>query len=397
MLERMGFNRSPFRIITVGGTNGKGSTVAMLEAILLAAGYRVGSYTSPHLLRYNERIKVQGMAVTDEVICQAFDHIDSGRGDISLTYFEFGTLAAIDIFHKAALDIALLEVGLGGRLDAVNSLDADVAVITTVDIDHARWLGPDRETIGFEKAGIFRPNRPAVYGDLEPPASLEAHARKLPAPLYRLSRDFHYEVTNGSWSWWSGSTQYRDLPPPRLRGGHQYQNAATALMALKLMTEPLPVTESAIHRGLTSVCLPGRFQRLSGPGEVERLFDVAHNPQGAKVLAQALSQTPCRGRTLAVFGMLADKDAAGVVARLQEKVDVWYVGGFEGERSLSGKSLAEKMGSVATSTVHSYPAIAEAYRGALEAAEPGDRVLVFGSFHTVEAVMRLEGLATPVD
>lgn len=394
MLERMRLNRPPFRIITVGGTNGKGSTVAMLEAVLLAAGYRVGSYTSPHLLRYNERIKVQGMAVTDEMICQAFDRIDSGRSDVSLTYFEFGTLAAIDIFHKAALDVALLEVGLGGRLDAVNSLDADVAVITTVDIDHARWLGPDRETIGFEKAGIFRPHRPAVYGDLDPPTSLEAHAVKLSAPLYRLSRDFHYEVTNGSWFWWSGATRSIDLPRPRLSGDHQYQNAATALMALKLMAEPLPVTGNAIHRGLTSVRLPGRFQRL--PGEVERFFDVAHNPQGAKVLAHALGQTPCGGRTLAVFGMLADKDMAGVVTKLQETVDIWYVGGLEGERGLSGESLAEEMGSAITSTVNAYPTIAEAYRGALEAAQSGDRVLVFGSFHTVEAAMRLEGLASPV-
>lgn len=392
VLKCMALDQPPFRVITVGGTNGKGSTVAMLEAILLAAGYRVGSYTSPHLLRYNERIKVQGVPVTDEVICQAFSRIDAVRGELSLTYFEFSTLAAIDIFHQAALDIVLLEVGLGGRLDAVNSVDGDVAVITTVGIDHVNWLGPDREAIGFEKAGIFRPYRPAVCGDLEPPASLEAHAAALSTSLYRLNSDYYYGVTDKNWSWWSPSLHYASLPPPALSGGYQYQNAATALMALTLIAESMPVTEAAVQRGLSSVSLLGRFQHL--PGEVERFFDVAHNPLGAQVLAQALSHIPCRGCTRAVFGMLADKDVAGVTASLQKVIDVWYLGGLEGERGLSGKSLAEKMGSTATSAVPIYPTVEEAYRGALRVAQPGDRLVIFGSFHTVEAVMRLEGLDT---
>ncbi len=389
VLRRMALDRPSFRVITVGGTNGKGSTVALLEAILLAAGYRVGSYTSPHLLRYNERIKVQGMPLADEVICHAFARIDAARGDISLTYFEFSTLAAIDIFHQMAVDIALLEVGLGGRLDAVNSMDADVAVIATVGIDHVKWLGPDREVIGFEKAGIFRPYRPAVCGDLEPPASLEVHAARLATPLYRLNRDYHYEVTDKEWSWRSNAIHYTSLPPPALKGSYQYQNAATALMALQLMGESLSVTEVAVHSGLRSVSLPGRFQRF--PGEVERFFDVAHNPLGAQVLAQSLSHTPCRGRTRAVFGMLADKDVAGVTVSLQGIIDEWYLGGLEGERGLAGKSLAGRMGNAIGAAERIYPTVGEAYRRALEDSRSGDRIIVFGSFHTVETVLRLEG------
>lgn len=224
VLQRMAPHSPPFPVVTVAGTNGKGSTVALLEAILLAAGYRVGSYTSPHLLRYNERIKVQGEAVPDDLICQSFARIDAACREISLTYFEFGTLAAIDIFHHSELDIVLLEVGLGGRLDAVNAVDTDVAVITTVDIDHVNFLGPDRESIGFEKAGIFRSHRPAVCGDPEPPESVPARAKELAAPLYRIGRDFHYRMTDEGWSWWSDGRHYADLPHPALKGACQHQN-----------------------------------------------------------------------------------------------------------------------------------------------------------------------------
>lgn len=391
VLRRMALQQPPFVVVTVAGTNGKGSTVALLEAILRAAGYRVGSYTSPHLLRYNERIKVQGEAVEDELICQSFARIDAARHETSLTYFEFGTLAAIDIFHRAELDIALLEVGLGGRLDAVNAMDADIAAITTVDIDHVHLLGHDRETIGFEKAGIFRPHRPAVCGDLEPPGSVAAHARQLSAPLYQIGRDFDYQITGEQWSWWSGTAHYTGLPRPGLKGVYQYQNGATALMVLKLMEARLPVAQEALREGLSAVRLPGRFQCF--PGEVERIFDVTHNPQGARLLARSLAQRPCRGRTYAVLGMLADKDVAGVVSGLKEAVDGWFVGGLEVERGLPGKALAERMGAaVPSATTHVYQHLAEAYQAALKAAQPGDRVLVSGSFHTVEAVMRLEGL-----
>ncbi|ABA57531.1 Folylpolyglutamate synthetase [Nitrosococcus oceani ATCC 19707] len=387
VLQRMVLSTPPFPIVTIAGTNGKGSTVALLEAILLAAGYRVGSYTSPHLLRYNERIKIQGEAVSDDIICQSFARIDAARHEISLTYFEFGTLAAIDIFHQAGLDIALLEVGLGGRLDAVNALDADVAVITTVDIDHINFLGPDRESIGFEKAGIFRSHRPAICGDPEPPESVLAHAKESSVPLYRIGRDFHYQMAGEGWSWWSNGSHYADLPHPALQGACQYQNGAAALMALKLMAARLPVSETAIRDGLSAVRLPGRFQCL--PGEMERIFDVAHNLQGARWLARSLTDRPCGGRTYAVLGMLADKDVAGVVSVLENAIHGWFVGGLAVDRGLSGQALAERMGHL---TPAIYQSVAEAYRAALEAAQPGDRVLAFGSFHTVEAVMRLEGL-----
>lgn len=390
VLRRMTLYQPPFLIVTVAGTNGKGSTVAMLEAILLAAGYRVGSYTSPHLLRYNERIKVQGKMMADETICQSFARIDAARDRISLTYFEFATLAAIDIFHRAALDVALLEVGLGGRLDAVNALSADVAVISTIDIDHVHLLGPDRETIALEKAGIFRSHRPAVYGDLEPPVSLENYAKRLSTPLYKIGRDFHYQVIDGGcWSWQHDTACYTDLPQPRLRGVYQYQNAATVLMALNLIEDRLPISSAAIRDGLLSVSLPGRFQCF--PGEIERIFDVAHNPQGARLLAQSLAQMPCGGRTYAVFGMLADKDVTGVVASLKKLITVWFLGGLEGHRGLSGEALANQMGSI--TAFHVYPQIAQAYQAALQAARPGDRVIIFGSFHTVEIVMRLENQA----
>ncbi len=382
----------PFPIVTIAGTNGKGSTVALLEAILLAAGYRVGSYTSPHLLRYNERIKIQGEAVSDDLICQSFARIDSARREISLTYFEFGTLAAIDIFHQSGLDIALLEVGLGGRLDAVNALDADVAVITTVDIDHVNFLGPDRESIGFEKAGIFRSHRPAICGDPKPPKSVPARAQELAAPLYRIGRDFHYRITGEGWSWWSDGSHYADLPHPALTGACQHQNGATALMALKLMSERLPVSETAIRGGLSAVRLPGRFQCFSG--KVERIFDVAHNPHGARWLARSLTDRPCEGQTYAVLGMLADKDVTGVVGALERIIQGWFVGGLAMDRGLSGKALAGKMGYHLNPAI--YPSVVEAYQAALETAQTGDRVLVFGSFHTVEAVMRLEGLASSI-
>ncbi|BAW80742.1 folylpolyglutamate synthase/dihydrofolate synthase [Candidatus Nitrosoglobus terrae] len=387
VLKRMALHQPPFPVITVAGTNGKGSTVAMIEAILLAAGYRVGSYTSPHLLRYNERIKVQGRALADEVICQSFARIDSARKEISLTYFEFGTLAAIDIFHQLALDVAVLEVGLGGRLDAVNALDANIAAVTTVDIDHVNVLGHDREAIGFEKAGIFRPHCPAVCGDLDPPTSLIAHAEKLSTPLYKIGYDFHYRVMDDGWSWWNDTTRYTDLPRPRLQGIYQYQNAATALMVLKLVKDRLPVTETAIRSGLVSVNLPGRFQCLAG--SVARIFDVTHNPHGARFLAQSLAKTPCHGKTYAVFSMLADKDIAGVVASLEKSIHGWFLGGLEGDRGLSVEALAKRVGDTIR-VMGVYQKVTEAYQAALAVAQPEDRVLVFGSFHTVEAVMRLE-------
>lgn len=386
VLQTLGLDKPTHIVITVAGTNGKGSSVAFLETILRSAGYRVGAYTSPHLLRYNERIRVLGNEASDAELCSSFDRINQARGDISLTYFEFGTLAAFDIFQRAQLDVAILEVGMGGRLDTVNLLDADVALVTAIGIDHTEWLGPDRESIGAEKAGIFRPHRPAVCGDRDPPQSVIARAEILDAPFYCVGRDFDYQTQQGSWSWWSQVKErqqhYATLPYPKLRGAFQLQNAAAVLMALEQMAERLPVSRDDISHGLTSVNLQGRFQVV--PGVVTRILDVAHNPHGAEVLAEALRGHPCSGRTLAVFGMLADKDVAGVLRVMQSCVDVWYLAGLSVTRGATGDFLAGQLLAIQPDAVERiYADVSTAYAQAMSDARPQDRVIVFGSFHTV--------------
>ncbi|MEO5702580.1 MAG: bifunctional tetrahydrofolate synthase/dihydrofolate synthase, partial [Gammaproteobacteria bacterium] len=345
VLQRMGLEHPPHAVITVAGTNGKGSSVAFLDSILRSAGYRVGAYTSPHLLRYNERVRILGEEASDAELCHSFERIDQARGDISLTYFEFGTLAAFDIFQRAEVDVAILEVGMGGRLDTVNLLDSDIAVVTAIGIDHIEWLGSDRNSIGAEKAGIFRHQRPAICGDRDPPPSLIARAELVDTPLYCLGRDFDYQTQQDGWSWWGRTPhrlqRYEDLPYPKLRGAFQLQNAATVLMALDQIAGRLPVSHDNISCGLTSVNLQGRFQVV--PGAVTRIFDVAHNPHGAEVLAGALRTHPCSGRTLGVFAMLADKDIAGVLRVMQGSVDVWYLAGLSVTRGAAGEFLAEQL------------------------------------------------------
>ncbi len=386
VLERLGHTRPPFAAITVGGTNGKGSSVAMLESILLAGGYRVGSYTSPHLLRYNERIRIQGSEVSDARLCTAFERVDQARGDVALTYFEFGTLAAIDIFADQSLDITILEVGLGGRLDAVNVLDSEVALITSVGLDHQEWLGNDRESIGREKAGIFRPGRAAVCGDPRPPASLLQHAQQLGTPLYRTGRDFGYERIEDGWRWWGAGERSGILPLPALEGTFQLNNAAAVLMVLTLLKQRFPLQENALRQGLASVSLPGRFQVL--PGEVTRIFDVGHNPHAAAVLAGTLGEQPSSGRTLAVVGMLADKDHEGVFTLLCPAVDEWYAADLDMPRGARGKQLSRIIEQTCgDNTVHCFSSVIAAYRQAMRDARPGDRVVVFGSFFTVAEVM----------
>lgn len=391
VLRRMGLAQPPHAIITVAGTNGKGSSVALLEAIYRAAGYRVGAYTSPHLLRYNERVRVLGFDASDAQLCEAFARIDAARGEISLSYFEFGTLAAFDIFQHAQLDIAILEVGLGGRLDAVNILDADVALVTSLGIDHVEWLGPDRESIAREKAGIFRAGRPAICGDPDVPQSLRAHAREISAPLYCLERDFGYSAAAGDWSWWGRygdtSVHYAQLPFPGLRGAFQLRNAAAVLMALQALMPRLPVRADAVQQGLLGVKLPGRFQVLSGP--VTRIFDVAHNPHGAEVLARTLKEYPCAGQTLAVFSMLADKDIAGVVGMMREVIGQWHVAALPAARAASAERLVQILGENAPqAVVHEHGNVTEAYQAAMAQARPGDRIVVFGSFYTVAEVLQ---------
>lgn len=376
------------RVITVGGTNGKGSTVALFEAILRAAGYRVGCYTSPHLLRYNERIRVDGVAVTDARLCAAFETVDQARGDVPLTYFEFGTLAALWLFMAESLDVAVLEVGLGGRLDAVNILDPDLAVITAIGIDHTDWLGSTRHEIALEKAGILRPGRPAVLGDRDPPAELLEYARVRGVPLQCSGRDFDFIARGRTWDWTFGDAEWAGLPWPALPGRLQLENAAAVLAGLHLIRNQLPHSRDAIETGLRQVRLPGRFQVL--PGAPEIILDVAHNPHAVARLAENLKDRPAVGRTLGVCGMLANKDAQAAGALMKDRVDHWFVGPLEGSRGRSAESLRDDLaaGGVAAESIGRYADIAQALHAALKHAESNDRILVFGSFYTVEAALK---------
>nr|VFJ89576.1 MAG: dihydrofolate synthase / folylpolyglutamate synthase [Candidatus Kentron sp. H]VFJ92763.1 MAG: dihydrofolate synthase / folylpolyglutamate synthase [Candidatus Kentron sp. H]VFJ97567.1 MAG: dihydrofolate synthase / folylpolyglutamate synthase [Candidatus Kentron sp. H] len=391
--DRLGLNRLPFPILSIAGTNGKGSGVALLESIFTRAGYRVGTHTSPHLLRYNERVRLAGREASDEALVRAFHEIDRARGPTTLTYFEFGALAAMWLFRRAGPDVAVLEVGLGGRLDAVNVFDADIALITTIDLDHQAWLGNDREAIGREKAGIYRAGRPAVCGDPAPPASVRDHARAMGAPWYCAGRDFRaWEDPHAPdrWHWESRLGGYRGLPNPALAGGHQRQNAAGALMVLALLRDRLPVPQEAVRRGLAGVTLPGRFQVSETPEGVTRILDVAHNPQAARALARLLREKPRGGRTLAVVAMLEDKDREGVLRAMEVAVHVWYAADLDVPRGGTAKMMAATLSRSATDArVHTLPGVPEAYHAALQDARPGDRIVVFGSFYTVGIVSRL--------
>ncbi|MEO1767567.1 bifunctional tetrahydrofolate synthase/dihydrofolate synthase [Thiobacter aerophilum] len=379
-----------FPIITVGGTNGKGSTCAFLEAMLVAAGRRVGCYTSPHLLAYNERVRIDGLPVTDAALCRAFATVEAARGEVSLTYFEFGTLAALLCFVEAGVEVAVLEVGMGGRLDAVNVFDAEVAVVTTVDLDHMAWLGPDREHIGREKAGIYRPGRPAICADCDPPATLVAYAQAIGADLRCLGRDFGWEPSTTGWRFWRRAGGHlvclEALPPPALIGAYQYANAAAAVEALLALAPRVNIAEEAIRAGLAGVHLPGRFQVVPGPPQ--RILDVAHNPQGARMLAANLAQAPIAGRTLAVCAMLADKDMEGVVRALVDQVDAWFVAGLPPPRGAPATTLAASVRRLARGApCATYADVRSAHAAACMAAAQGDRILIFGSFYTVAAVL----------
>ena len=374
----------PFPIVTVAGTNGKGSTVAFAQALLTAGGGRTGTYTSPHLVDYNERIRIDGEPVSDAAIMTAFDRIDRARGGVTLTYFEFGTLAAIEVFRRAAVDAAVLEVGIGGRLDAVNLFDADAAVITPIDIDHVRWLGPDRESIGREKAGILRPGRPAVIADREPPESLVAEAERIGAPCLLLGRDFDAVPAAGGWRWQVPEGGLEGLPAPPLSGRFQLDNAAAALTALDAIGR-LPGA-AAVRRGIASTRLAGRFQVL--PGEVPIVLDIAHNPHAARSLATTLRASRTPGREIAVAGLLEDKDAAGVVEATADVFDRWYVARPAGARGGSAEGLARTVrGRVRGTLVEVCDDVPGALDRARGAARRGDRIVVFGSCYTVGEVL----------
>ena len=374
-------------IVTVTGTNGKGSTCAMLESILRSAGYRTGLYSSPHLLCYNERVRIGGEPQDDAAIVEAFHAVENARGDVALTYFEYGTLAALHAFARAKLDVAILEVGLGGRLDAVNIVDADVAVVTTIDLDHMDYLGLTRESIAFEKAGIFRAGRPAVCAEPDPPSTLVAHARDIGAPLFRIGRDFGYSAADGQWRYWGPGGERFGLPIPALRGAYQLANAATALAALGLLNDCLHIPANAVREGLCTVRLSGRFQVL--PGRPAIVLDVAHNPHAARALAATLATMAYFPQTIAVFGMLADKDIAGVIAAVGARIDRWFVATVPGPRGASADALRKELASagIAPEAIRTFDDIETAFAAAREAAGEADRIIVFGSFLTVAAAL----------
>lgn len=381
----MGLGQPAPRTIVVGGTNGKGSTVAFIEAIARAAGWKVGAYTSPHLLQYNERVRINGEDASDDALVAAFNAIEDARGATTLTYFEYGTLAALYLFAQAGLDLAVLEVGLGGRLDAVNIVDADVAVITTVDIDHADWLGEDREAIGAEKAGIIRGWKPVILGETDPPSSVLARAYLLGANAIRGGSDFFADPIDAErWRWRDVGFRI-ELPMPALRGPIQLRNAASAIAALRALDKPLP--RAAIVNGVAQARIRGRLQAFARDG-VEVLVDVGHNPQAARELAAALKARPAGGRTLAVFAALQDKDAEGVVEALAERVDAWHLAGLEGARAQSADALQSRLAATAAASATPHVDVATALQRALAGAQPGDRVLVFGSFHTAAQALQ---------
>ncbi len=376
-------------VITVAGTNGKGSTVAFIESIYRAAGYRTGAYTSPHLLRYHERIRIAGQPPDDAAICGAFERIDAARGAVSLTYFEWGTLAALELFAAAGCEVLVLEVGLGGRLDAVNAVDADVAVITSVDLDHQQFLGDTREAIGAEKAAIARCRRPLIVADPDPPTSVLAHAAAVGATLLRYGTD--YAATPASerdWHW-QASGDACIFPMPALAGAVQLRNAASAVLAVQCLQTRLSVNDAAVAQGLRTAQVVGRFERRGQAPEW--VLDVAHNPEAARNLAVNLRAYPVAGRTLAVLGMLGDKDVAGVVAPLSGLIDVWHVASLKGPRGSEAKALAARMDTARPGLrVVCHADVPAACRAANDASAAGqaDRIVVFGSFITIERALR---------
>ena len=390
-LARLSWQRPACPVITVAGTNGKGSCVALTARILSEAGYRVGTFTSPHLLRYNERISIAGAEVSDAALVAAFERIDAARGEDTLTFFEFNAAAALLVFADSQLDAVVLEVGMGGRLDAVNVVDADVALVTSIDLDHCDWLGRDRETIGREKAGIFRPGRPAIFGARDMPASIREHAQRIGAHLQQLGRDFDWTRSGERWSWRSSSGEQQDLPAPALHGEIQYDNAAAVLAALATVESRLKVPRAAIERGLRTVTLPGRFQvvRQDGPPQVEWILDVAHNPAAARSLAAQLAARQVSGRTIAVCGVLGDKDVEGIVKELQGAFDAWVIVGLQGARALPPDVLAERVGQVGVKVQAVAADVSAGCLAARELAQNGDRIVVFGSFLTVGPALAL--------
>ena len=380
-----------FPVITVAGTNGKGSVCAMLESILNHASYRVGCYTSPHLLRYNERVRIDLHEVTDETLCEVFSEIESARESThtTLTYFEFGTLAAMLLFLRSHVDVAILEVGLGGRLDAVNVFDTDCAILTSIDLDHMDYLGDTREAIGQEKIGIFRKNKPAICAEPEIPGNLHEKMLATNANLYCIDEAFGYIADNQQWRYQGIFGHHQNLPLPALKGRYQLQNASAVLAALETLEEVLPVPMDAIRRGLVGVTLPGRFQMISARPMI--ILDVAHNPAAARKLSTNLESIPVKGRTYAVVGMLSDKDMIGTLGALKNNIDYWLIAGLDVARGASGDEVLQALkgaGVKQESISCTYQSIWSAYVYARDHVGDNDRICVFGSFYTVSSVMK---------
>jgi len=419
--QRLGLHLSS-PVITVGGTNGKGSTCALLEAMLAAAGHRVATYTSPHLVRFNERARLGGAPVADELLVAHLEQVETARAEVSLTYFEFTTLAILALFQRAAPDVVILEVGLGGRLDAVNVIDAECSIVTCIDIDHQVFLGDNRESIGWEKAHIFRRGRPALCGDDRPPASLIAYAGEIGAELQLIGRDFGFEVHGQSWNCWGRGWRHEDLPLPALRGSNQIANATGAIAAL----EALPVATGldgsagqprcdrlAIQRGLVAARLPGRFQVLESDPMV--VLDVAHNPHASAQLARNLAEQGCTGATMAVFGIMADKDIAGVLEPLLGTISHWFVVELPGERAAAATGLAQEIvaqtaragigpalnddqpGAGVPAEVSTHPSPRAGLAAARQVAGRDDRIVIFGSFLTVADILAERELSPDAD
>ena len=376
-------------VVVVGGTNGKGSTCAMLEAIALAAGYRVGLFSKPHLVHFEERCRIDGHMATAEELVPHFEAVEAARGDISLTYFEFTFLAIARLLAASALDLVILEVGLGGRFDAVNAFDADCAVLTSIDVDHAEFLGPDRETIGREKAGILRRGKPAIVSDPVPPKSVIDEARAVGADLWRAGLDFRTSGDRQQWNWEGRATRFSGLAYPALRGANQLLNAAGVLAAFEALRERLPVSAQAVRQGFATVELPGRFQVVAGQPAI--VLDVAHNPHSVAALAQNLDQMGFFPRTHAVFGAMRDKDIDAILARMAPLVDAWHFTDLPVARAASAAELAATLGRLPGpargATVAQHAAPADALAAALGVADPVDRIVVFGSFYTVGGVL----------
>ena len=403
-------------LITVAGTNGKGSVVAMLEAMVMSAGLKVCSYTSPHLFKYNERIKINSQPVSDDELCAAFERLDQARGEYPLTYFEFGTLAAIDLFYKQQPDLVILEVGLGGRLDAVNIMDADISILTSVAIDHTDWLGDDREAIGFEKAGVFRSGKPVICGDRKVPSSVSSYAKQLNCEFKRLGRDYDISVneSNGHWHLHSGFADLSDIDAPSLSGYFQYENAATAIMALQTLkakgllesSKNNNSFEQAIVGGLKSIQLSGRFQKVNEVPLV--LVDVAHNLQAAQALVTQLESTRHEtARTWAILAMLSDKDVNGVIEQVSTEIDYWCFAGLETvSRGMSENDFSKLLPDILisddliektkeTNQCKMFPTVAMQASSVTAACEKvltmvneDDRIIIFGSFYTVAEAMQ---------